>query len=126
MTLFSDVFGAICVINLCALAACVMPFQTICIIDLHQRRLDRDKKIYVGKWAFLFFTYSKEKDWYPKRTIIIELVTYILTIITMTWCIVSIFLRDDLSRQISLCLLMFNFISFGIIGKMAEPYRSSH
>lgn len=95
MVLFSDMFGTVCVMNIFILLLFDLPARSICKIDIYERAANRESKIYLGKWSFLFFTYAKEKDWYPKKTIVLELVTYFLFVVTLIFSALSIFLKSN-------------------------------
>ena len=114
MVLFSDMFGTICLINIFSLLIFTRISFSICKIDRYERKSKLNRKIYPGKWSFLFFTHAKEKDWYPKKTIVLELLMYIVFMTTIIFSICSIFIKVDYALEITLlwCTVVFSFIGY--------------
>ena len=120
IALYSNAFGSICWFYLFALAIFLIPMRDICKIDKFERARRPIQKIYVRKWAFLFITRTKDKDWYPKRTIVLELLTYSLFLITLILAACSIFMAVDFAFYLALACLMVNCMYVGGIGSMAR------
>ena len=119
MVLFSDMFGPVCVANMLALMFCFPSISRLCEFDLYERTKKKINRIYPGKWSFLFFTYSEEKKWYPKKTIVLELITYGMCLVTLCFSTISIFLKDSITLNLSLVWFMIMLIFYGSINSIS-------
>ena len=123
MVLFSDMFGPVCLANVFALMIFDTVIGSLCKIDLYERSTNRKCRIYPGKWSFLFFTYAEEKNWYPKKSIILQLVTHFFFLTTLVFSIISIFLDSYITPWISMGLLMLSMLFSGYINNMGDRNR---
>ena len=120
IVLFSDVFGTVCGMNFFSLLLFFIPMPSICQIDRHERSSRHSVKIHPGKWSFLFATYSKEKQWYPKKTIVLQLVTYIFFLLTIAFSAVCVFIPCEYAVMACMFWLLFVFAFVGCVNSMAR------
>ena len=110
--------GAVYGFYMLALVCLFYSFSKIKAIDLKERENGEHKSIFLGKMKKLFVTDAKEKDYMPKKTLILELIGYGCFLVTAVLASISWLLEVYLVSALSWFWLLLVTIYTAIVGQI--------
>ena len=117
--------GAVYGFYILALVCLFYSFSKIKAIDLKERENGEHKSIFLGKMKKLFVTDAKEKDYMPKKTLILELIGYGCFLVTavlasISW-LLEVYFVSAFSWLWFLLVIIYTAVVSRIHVKMIKP-----